>query len=1039
MYLKKIIIQGFKSFAHLTTIDLSPGLNVVVGPNGSGKSNLIDALRWVWGDTARELRVTQNREVIFNGSKTVKPLGMAEIEVWWGDRSGVNLKVARRIFASGESEYFFCDEKIRWREWKENLEKEGLGIERLSAGIVGAGDLQALLYETPLERLQWLETVSGAGEWKKKLYQVSLRLEKIESRRRLLEERLKELGLQVEKWKLWAQEEEEYLSLEREWRETRALYIQEMIRLRQEKVSLLKKEIEMEEEKIREGEEEKRKWEDIFSSLSIVWDKCQREKRNIENEIEEKKKEKKKEEEKLYYLLTEMRENRKNSLRIKEKLSRWEAEINLWEERERKWREDFSFVENEIEEIDDKKLMLQLEERENALRELETKKIHLRERERHWKEDREKLEARLRSEMRKEKRTEEEILELEDKIKRGEEDIRDIESKLERRKEEGKILEEKLEKGKVILRSVSQKINSRRKREQGEEEWEKELNARGWSRRAVQALGWLWENQDIERESPDLELSSQEPGRWCVSSSAVPPVFWRECQKKEALHLFQSGELPDENLVTSDGSLIFLRSGFLLFPGQLISSAGEPRFYRSWKKREKKWQGKIASWENKVRDIAKEEKNEEEKLWKKKLETEKEKEKLAYREKEKEEREREIKELKKEIELITDKKSIEEKELVTIEEEIARVKENISQIRCCIKEREKEKIKKEEREREREKILWEMQSLKKEAEEALEILKREEEEKRRYGERLSEEGNKIRVIEVFLEQKMKEQKQKEEEEKRLNEEIDLAKKKIQDIAKEREERERKLEKALILEEKLDSEIKEFSRELEKVGSFCPALSSTRVDIKELEYSLQKKEELLQKKRFIPGAGEEFARVEERFSSLKEKNECCKAGLHLVGEGVSLAQKEIRKSFQEFLYEVNERFSCFFKEIFPGGEAQLLFQGDKAEIEVRLPGKRKQNLSLLSSGERSLVALCFLFAVFEVADLPFCFLDEVDANLDHANSLLLAQLLKNISQDRQVVMVTHQEEVMEVADQIIGVTMNDPGVSQAVCLDGKSFQ
>ena len=113
MYLKKIIIQGFKSFAHLTTIDLSPGLNVVVGPNGSGKSNLIDALRWVWGDTARELRVTQNREVIFNGSKTVKPLGMAEIEVWWGDRSGVNLKVARRIFASGESEYFFCDEKIR--------------------------------------------------------------------------------------------------------------------------------------------------------------------------------------------------------------------------------------------------------------------------------------------------------------------------------------------------------------------------------------------------------------------------------------------------------------------------------------------------------------------------------------------------------------------------------------------------------------------------------------------------------------------------------------------------------------------------------------------------------------------------------------------------------------------------------------------------------------------------------------------------------------------------------------------------------------
>ena len=138
--------------------------------------------------------------------------------------------------------------------------------------------------------------------------------------------------------------------------------------------------------------------------------------------------------------------------------------------------------------------------------------------------------------MRKEKRTEEEILELEDKIKRGEEDIRDIESKLERRKEEGKILEEKLEKGKVILRSVSQKINSRRKREQGEE-WEKELNARGWSRRAVQALGWLWENQDIERESPELELSSQEPNDG-VFLLLLYLLFSGESARKKKLFIF---------------------------------------------------------------------------------------------------------------------------------------------------------------------------------------------------------------------------------------------------------------------------------------------------------------------------------------------------------------------------------------------------------------------------------------------------------------------------------------------------------------------
>jgi len=1037
MYVKTIIIQGFKSFAHLTTIELSPGLNAVVGPNGSGKSNLIDALRWVWGDKTRELRVTQNRQVIFHGSKTVKPLGMADIEVWWEDSSGAILKVGRRIFASGESEYFFQDEKIRWREWKENLEKKGLGIERLSTGVIGAGELQTLLYETPLERWQWLETVSGAGEGKRQLSQVSLRLEKIESRKRLLEERLKELSLQVEKWKLWAQEEEEYLSLEKEWKETKALYIQEMIRLYENKISLLKKEREIEEEQVKEREKEKRKWEDIFSSLSLTRDKYQREKKNIEKEIVEKEKEKKKEEEKLYYLLTEMRESKKASLRIKEKLPRWEETIRLIEAKWKKGEVDSSSRRG-IKRESEEELKLQLQEKENALREWEKSKIHLEERKNHEKADKKKLENRLQSELYQSKVIEEEIRKLQTRIKEGEEEIKEGENKIEKKKEEEKVLKEKWEKGKMILHAISQKISTRKKREKEGYGWEKELKVQGWSRRAIQAIAWFWENQNLKGKDFDMEQLPERVGQWWVSSSIVPPAFWRECQKKEVLYLFESGKLPEENLVTSDGSLMFLRGGFLLFPGQLVSSPGETRFYPSWKKREKKWQDKVTFWENRIRDISKEEKNEEEKLWKKKIEIEKEREKLIYREKGKEERDRAIEQLKKEIGLIAEKEIAEEKELCAIIEKMSKAREDISQIRCSLTEIEKERKKMEEREREREKLKWEMQALKKEIEEAWELLKREEEIKGEHIERLREEGSKIWAIERARVEKRNEEKRIEKEERSLNEKIDLARKKVQEIEREIMEREKKIEKAILLKEKLDSELQEFYREEKKWGNFCSA-SSFSVDIKKLERSLQEKEELLSKKRFISGAGEEFARVQERFSSLKGKNELCEVGLSLVEEGISLAQREIKKNFQEFLYQVNKSFSTFFTEIFPTGEARLFFQEEKAEIEVRLPGKRKQNLSLLSSGEKSLVALCFLFAVFEAAQLPFCFLDEVDANLDHTNSLLLAQLLKNISRSRQVVVVTHQEEVMEAADQIIGMTMNDPGVSQAVCLDGKSFQ
>jgi chromosome segregation protein len=105
------------------------------------------------------------------------------------------------------------------------------------------------------------------------------------------------------------------------------------------------------------------------------------------------------------------------------------------------------------------------------------------------------------------------------------------------------------------------------------------------------------------------------------------------------------------------------------------------------------------------------------------------------------------------------------------------------------------------------------------------------------------------------------------------------------------------------------------------------------------------------------------------------------------------------------------------------------------LEVQLPGKKRQDLSGLSSGERTIVALCFLCAILEATRLMVCFFDEIDANLDHTNSVLLAQVLKEFSRSRQVILVTHKEEVMELADRVIGITMSEPGVSQVLLCEG----
>jgi len=142
-------------------------------------------------------------------------------------------------------------------------------------------------------------------------------------------------------------------------------------------------------------------------------------------------------------------------------------------------------------------------------------------------------------------------------------------------------------------------------------------------------------------------------------------------------------------------------------------------------------------------------------------------------------------------------------------------------------------------------------------------------------------------------------------------------------------------------------------------------------------------------------------------------------------------------FHEFLVEVNFHFQNNFQRVFGGGNAKIEIEEQNLEIIIQIPGKKKQRLSLLSSGEKALTALCLFFALFKAGGYRFCFFDEVDATLDHFNSVRLADLMKEFSRECQIIIVTHQEEIMEVSDRIIGVTMDEPGISRVVPLSAKN--
>jgi chromosome segregation protein len=127
----------------------------------------------------------------------------------------------------------------------------------------------------------------------------------------------------------------------------------------------------------------------------------------------------------------------------------------------------------------------------------------------------------------------------------------------------------------------------------------------------------------------------------------------------------------------------------------------------------------------------------------------------------------------------------------------------------------------------------------------------------------------------------------------------------------------------------------------------------------------------------------------------------------------------------------------FTRIFPGGRGELRLTDSEdmletgVDVDILIPGKRAQSISLLSGGEKSLAAIALIFAILLYRPVPFVVLDEVDAALDDANISLFNNLVKDISADSQIIMVTHNKRTMEVAEYLFGITMQKQGISTMV--------
>jgi chromosome segregation protein len=185
--------------------------------------------------------------------------------------------------------------------------------------------------------------------------------------------------------------------------------------------------------------------------------------------------------------------------------------------------------------------------------------------------------------------------------------------------------------------------------------------------------------------------------------------------------------------------------------------------------------------------------------------------------------------------------------------------------------------------------------------------------------------------------------------------------------------------------------------------------------------------------------DEYTLQSERKNYLDAQNEDLVTALETLESAIRKIDKETRNRFRETFEKVNSGLQDLFPRVFGGGSAYLEMTGDDLldtgiTIMARPPGKKNATIHLLSGGEKALTAIALVFSIFHLNPAPFCILDEVDAPLDDANTGRYARLVKEMSDKVQFIYITHNKISMEFADQLMGVTMHEPGVSRLVSVD-----
>ena len=921
MFLKNLEIFGFKSFADKVNVEFSDGVAALLGPNGCGKSNVVDAVKWVLGEqSTKSLRAENMQDIIFAGSDSRKPLNVAEVSLLFSNQNEIlpldlpEISIKRRLYRSGESEYFINNSAVKLKDIRELFFDTGIGKSAYS--IMEQGRIDQLLSTKPEDRRYIFEEAAGITRFRVRGSEAERKLEKTEENMRHIEGILEEVRRSYNSLRVQAEKAESYRVLREKIFEVE-LEIQ-LIRLK----GLL------EDKKKREARlEERNKARDAMSAAIAAANDAITHQVDLVNTME-----------------SQLVESNKRLFKLDMEKNTRNNQIRLLRERvgelQRAIESEMARQETIVRKISDTE-----EEKQSKQRNLSELAARIGETEANiagFTQDIEGFTSRVR--------------ENEEGIRSNDAGILDLEKTLESLRDDLRAITED------IVTQLDQRL--------------KETGYSSSERRRIDAA--------IDEVMGSLRIAIS--GRVSLLEDAVgsSSVSKAEREKLEQATLTVLKTTLDR-LQSLAGLLEELHRYSPYFLDEFLSPEGIIT-----KKRE------IDQKINGILDgiSSRRQKNDAFRA-----------ENDGLREKIEEYR-KTLENLKVNLARIQTQKAGLDEELLRLGREkneqealLAEAAERIADVRLKVSETEG-RVAATERER-------------------TEI---EEQEKSQKTTLTGLEGE-ISTKNKELAAKQSELKDKGAAFSRIQGEI---------------------EKMQIETTEIRTEIRElhanfaerFSRDLSEYETRIPDLAPN-ADLRPRLAELREEMKRLGQVNLM--APEEFAEVKDRFDFLTGQLEDLKRAREDLKKVTTEIKTESSELFLDTYNKIKKNFHAVFRRLFGGGRAELqLADPEKVlesgiEILAQPPGKKLENINLLSGGEKSLTGVSLMFAIYMVRPSPFCLLDEIDAALDEENVGRLINLLKEFSANSQFIVITHNKRTVAGADVLYGVTMEESGVSKMVAI------